>query len=148
MFDLKKSLIPLTASAFILGGCASYNPSSVENAFGRVGTGVVEILKAPVDFVATGVKGIQERGLIGVLELPNAALNGGLRVPEGIGHMVTGNELRPLGEYNPLAEPRIVAGAGWGSLIGYGLNVITPGAGALIGAGAGLIYDLTLQEKE
>ena len=132
----------LVVAAGLLAGCANYNP--VE----RLATGVVQMTVMPVvDFVATGAKGVQEKGLVGVLDLPNAALNGGLRVPEGIGHMVTGNEPRALGEYNPLAEPRAVTGAGWGALIGYGLNGITPGAGALIGAGAGLIYDATQEKK-
>jgi len=129
----RRSLITPLVAAGLLAGCADFNPKNP----------LLQMTIMPLnDFAVTGINGIQEKGLVGVLELPNAAMNGGLRVPEALVNVVTGDEPRPLGEYHPLAEPRAVTGAGWCALGGYIINGVTPGFGAAVCGGVGLIYDL------
>ena len=136
--NLRRVLLPVAVAAGVLGGGCAGNPLK----------GVGEIASAPYDVVKTAERVTQEEGLLqGFVQLPNAFMNGAMRVIDGVGHVFSPGEAREFGEYHPLAESKLVTGAAWFALGGYAIPGITAVEGAVLGTGVGVLHEYGAQTR-
>ena len=143
---IERKIANLT-SAFVLGGgvILSYGNSAraEDNAFMRLLMVPVEVVKSVPDFAQTVYQDVRDNGASGVWRVPAAGLSAGLRGPEAVVSVVTGDNPRELGKYNPLAEKvaNSASASGYCSAAGAAFNFMTPGFGAAVCGAAGLVKD-------